>query len=59
MLSLLFANIVLMTQKLTWVGKPKESCKILGKDGTIRPGPTFDMLVTSDITHLHSMTDCL
>ena len=59
MQSLLFATIVLMTQKLAWAAKPKESCKILCKDGSIRPGPSFDMLITSDITHLHTMTDVL
>ncbi len=59
MLSFFFVNIAVVLQKLSQPAKPRESRKILCANGTIRPAPTFDMLVPSDVSHQHSLTALL
>lgn len=59
MFSFLFVNLAVVLQKLSQTATPWEDRKILCADGTVRPAPTFDMLVASDVSQQHSLTALL
>ena len=59
MLSFFFVNIAFVIQKLSQSATLGESRTMLCADGTVRPAPTFAMLVPSDVSQLHSLTALL